>query len=385
MVQVLEKIDIEKIKVKESYDLREIREALEYKLFVPDIRLRSKIINELLVYLQSKFLSPEYKLRVFIAYADLEICGMVICQIDPYYTSYSRRCGTFGWLHADSLGACRNLMKECENFIKENRIRKLRGNINFPKNLGGIGIQFMGFNEQMLYGVSYNNPASRIIKYLDALGYQKESEYSCVYVAQKSWTKGKVIDKNIEFRYLSLKELYDYADQIRDLANSSFHEILPDASGRNRIFEFFEAFQKIPKSFYKIKGDFTPKTYSNIPQFVETWETYDLKNTEPFAPIAFDRKTNELVGILLGLPDLFETWMGNPITRCNVDTAMVKKGYFGKGIFSALNNLGQLTCSLHGVDYFEGTGIWSNNSRAIDTIFPHCELIRKHFVLQKRV
>ena len=64
---------------------------------------------------------------------------------------------------------------------------------------------------------------------------------------------------------------------------------------------------------------------------------------------------------------------------------MVKKGYFGKGIFSALNNIGQLTCNLHGVDYFEGTAIWSNNSRAIDTIFPHCSPLRKHNVVQKRI
>ena len=101
--------------------------------------------------------------------------------------------------------------------------------------------------------------------------------------------------------------------------------------------------------------------------------------------MAFDKKTGELVGILLGLPDLFEAWKGKAITRCNVDTAMVKKGYFGKGILSALNNIGQLTCSLYGVDYFEGTAIWTNNSRAIDTIFPHCEPIRKHYVMQKRL
>ena len=101
--------------------------------------------------------------------------------------------------------------------------------------------------------------------------------------------------------------------------------------------------------------------------------------------MAFSKSTGELVGALLGLPDLYESYLGLPITRANVDTAMVKKGYFGMGVFSALNNLGQLTCSFYGVDYFEGTGIWSNNSRAVDTIFPHCEAIRKHYIAQKRV
>jgi len=385
MVQVLEKTDIEKIKIVDSEDIGEIKSALDSILYVPNIQIRHRIIEELCYYLQSKLNDKEYKIKVFIGYNNSEVCGFVICQIDPYYSSYSRKCGTFGWLHADTLDVCREMVQACERYIKQNRVKKLRGNINYPKNLGGIGIQFMGYDEQMLYGVSYTDPNSQIIEYLTSLGYNKESEYTCVYVAQKSWSKGRKIDKDIKFMYVSMKELYDYADEIRALANNSFHEILPDASGRNRILEFFDAFESIPKSFYKISHDFDPMTYSDIPQFIETWETYDLEKTEPFAPMAYDKNTDELVGILLGLPDLFEAWAGKPITRCNVDTAMVKKGYFGKGIFSALNNIGQLTCNLHGVDYFEGTAIWSNNSRAIDTIFPHCSPLRKHNVVQKRI
>ena len=387
MVQILEKlIDVGKpIKIVITTDLKEIKKALEDILFVPNEVVKSYVISELLFYLEKKFLDEDYKIQVCIGYIGTEVEGFVIAQIDPYYTSYSRKCGTFGWLHANSLEVCKELIKRCEKFVKVNNVRKIRGNINFPKNLGGIGIQFMGFNEQMLYGVSYNDPNSRILEYLDSLGYQKESEYTCVYVTQKTWDNGKKIDKNIEFRYVTMKELYDYVDDIRNLASNSFHEILPDASGRNRVFEFFKVFERVPKSFYKIKEDFNPKTYSDVPQFVETWETCDLENTEPFAPMAFNKTTGELVGILLGLPDLFEAWTGNPITRCNVDTAMVKKGYFGKGIFSSLNNIGQLTANLHGVDYYEGTAIWSNNSRAIDTIFPHCEPLRKHYMTQKRI
>jgi len=347
--------------------------------------LHSRNHNKFFLDLQSKLNNKEYKIKVFIGYNNSELCGFVTCQIDPYYSSYSRKCGTFGWLHANSFDVCREMVQACEQYIKQNRVRKLRGNINYPKNLGGIGIQFMGYDEQMLYGVSYTDPNSKTLDYLTSLGYNKESEYSCVYVAQRSWNKGKKIDKDIKFKYVSMEELYDYADEIRNLANNSFHEILPDASGRNRILEFFDAFESIPKSFYRIRHDFDPRTYSDVPQFIETWETYDLENTQPFAPMAFDKNTNELVGILLGLPDLFEAWAGKPITRCNVDTAMVKKGYFGKGIFSALNNIGQLTTNLHGIDYFEGTGIWSNNSRAIDTIFPHCSPLRKHNVVQKRI
>ena len=110
-----------------------------------------------------------------------------------------------------------------------------------------------------------------------------------------------------------------------------------------------------------------------------------MEKIEVWAPLAFDKTTGDLAGALLGLPDLYQKWSKKPITRGNVDTAMVKKGYYGKGIFSALNNLGQLTGRIFGIDYYEGTAIWSNNSRAVDTIFPHCCPIRKHYVVQKRV
>jgi hypothetical protein len=269
--------------------------------------------------------------------------------------------------------------------VKENKVRKLRGNINFPKNLGGIGIQFQGFNQEMLYGVAFNHRDSQILEYLDALGYQRESEYTCVRVEQKTWDKGKKIDTDIEFRYFTLNELRTMADEIRDLAKSSFFEILPDSSGRNRIYEFFEAFSQVPKIFSTLPDDFEPSKFTHIPQFLEAWESCDLKNIEVWAPLAFDKRTGELTGALLGLPDLYQVWNEKLITRANVDTAMVKKGYYGKGIFSALNNLGQLTASIFGVDYFEGTAIWSNNTRAIDTIFPHCCPIRKHYIAQKRV
>ena len=385
MVQILEKLLFDPILIEESKDVREIRETLEEILYASDVRVRHYIINGLCNYIQSKFAEPEYKLKVFIAYQGIEVLGFVITQLDPNYTSYSRKCGTFGWLYANSLETCKNLIKHCEVFMKENKVRKLRGPINFPKNIGGLGFQTEGFEEQMLYGVSSFNKDAKILTYLEELGYKKESEYTCVYVAQKDWDKGRKINSDIIFRYFSLKELYGYAEEIKNLANNSFFEILPDASGKNRVFEFFESFAKIPREFYNIHPIGDPYKYTDIPQFAEAWETCDLKKIEPYAPMAFSKSTGELVGALLGLPDLYESYLGLPITRANVDTAMVKKGYFGMGVFSALNNLGQLTCSFYGVDYFEGTGIWSNNSRAVDTIFPHCEAIRKHYIAQKRV
>ena len=71
---------------------------------------------------------------------------------------------------------------------------------------------------------------------------------------------------------------------------------------------------------------------------------------------------------------------------------MVRTGYNGKGVFSSLNNFGQATNrSMKGVNYYEGTAIWTKNSKgvnneeAMNSIFPHCKPIRRHVVFEKRI
>ncbi|MFX1389395.1 MAG: hypothetical protein ACFE9Z_04945 [Promethearchaeota archaeon] len=376
---------LEKVQIVRSFWFGEIKEALGQILYVPDNQVRDKVIEEIVSYLKVKFQDENYKIAVFIGYRGQEVHGLAITQIDPYYTSYSRKCGTIGWLHAKDLEICKELVKQCENFVRSYRIKKIRAGVNFPKNLGGLGIQFQGFEQQILYGVGYTAPESQIINFLTQLGYKKDSEYTCVRVVQQSWKKGKMIDNDICLSFPTLEELNDYVDDIRALANSSFYQIMPDGSGRNRVLEFLDAYSRLPDSFYKLENEICFKDYSTIPEYIEAWESCDLEKIQPYVPMAFDRSTGELVGIILCLPDLYELWRGHPISRVNVDTAMVKKGYYGKGIFSALNNIGQLTCLMRGLTYYEGTSIWSNNSRAVDTIFPHCKPVRKHLVVQKRI
>ena len=376
----------EENRIIESHSISEIKNAMEQTLYVPDLQLKSKIIEELLKYLELKFEQSEYPITSFITTNSSEINGFIICQVDPHYSSYGRKCGTFGWLYAQSLEICALLMKNCAHFVRDHKTRKLRGPINFPKSLGGLGCQITGFEEPMLYGVAYSDPKSRTHNYLIQLGFYEESEYTCVRVEQKSWKNGKKVDKNVVLRYGSLKELINRKEEILNLGKNSFHEILPDSSGRNgRFNEFIYAFNQIPKENRTLPQNFNPTEHSNNPHFYEAWDNCNLNNIEMFAPMAFDRCTDELIGILLGLPNLYEAWLGRPITRCNVDTAMVRHDYTGKGIFSALNNIGQQTCRFFGVTYFEGTSIWSNNSQAINSIFPHSTPIRKHYIFQKRI
>lgn len=373
-------------RVFESHKLSDIQEALNSTIYVPETKVKPKIISELLNYLKIKFNDEDYPITSFIASNENGICGMIICQVDPHYTSYSRKCGTFGWLSAESKEICGELMLNCARYVRNHKGRKLRGPINFPKSLGGLGHQVEGFKHQMLYSVAYDDPNSQLLDYLTQLGFRKESQYSCVRVEKKTWSNGKQVSNDIRLGYADLEGIIALKDQILNLGKNSFHSILPDASGRDERFnEFVNAYSQIPEKTRKLPSDFDFEEHSKNPHFIEAWEAADLKRIEMYAPMAFDRHTDELVGILFTLPDLFEVWASNNLTRNNVDTAMVRKDYTGRGIFSALNNIGQLTCLFYGIEYFEGTTIWSNNTRAIDTIFPHCRPIRKHYVVQRRV
>ena len=380
------------IEASEETNLRVIKKALDINLFVPTIRLKPNIVNELIEYVKERFSHENYKIKVFLAFSESgELQGSVVCQLDPDYTSYGRKCATFGWLNAKNFEACEILMKKCEEFAKMSKTRKIRGPINFPKALGGVGYQTEGFDQRLLYGVAYSDPKSEMANYLNRLGYETESEYSCLRVTEKTWEKGVKIDKNVKFRFFELKELMNMKEKMLDLAKQSFHSLLPDTSGgEHRLDELFHVYSELSNGGYN-RDKIDLKLLSDVPEFVEALESCDLKKVEVMMPMAFNRESNELVGMLIGIPDLYQHWLGEPVTRCNVDTAMVKKGFDGKGVFSALNNIGQVLGATYGLTYLEGTGIWTSNSKdlnnenAIKTIFPHCELIRKHVVVEKRL
>ena len=82
------------ISVSEVTELNEIKLALEVTIKAPDIRLESKIIAVIMEYLQEKFESDSYKIKVFVAYENFKVSGLVVAQIDPDYRSYGKPCAT---------------------------------------------------------------------------------------------------------------------------------------------------------------------------------------------------------------------------------------------------------------------------------------------------
>jgi len=159
------------------------------------------------------------------------------------------------------------------------------------------------------------------------------------------------------------------------------------------VLELIDLAISLPKTYFHHKICYDPyRRYSHIPEFIEAWKEADLEDMITVFPMALERKTNKLVGMLIGVLDYYQYWNGNYISRVNVHTAMVRKGYNGMGVFSSLNNFGQSTNrSMWGLTYYEGTAIWSknskgvNNDKAISSIFPHCKPIRRHVVFEKRL
>ncbi|MHA1149376.1 MAG: hypothetical protein ACTSR8_14160 [Promethearchaeota archaeon] len=386
------KIELEKIKLVEAETIGEIADTLNAVLYSPNVLLKQKIIAELCTYFNKKFQDERFKIRPLIAYYYGEPVGFVNCMIHPDYTTYSRKCTTFGWLSYISPEVCSKLIIGVDKFARENRLKKVRGNINFPKGLGGIGIQTKGFEVDPLYGVAFNNPNISYIKDLEQLGYKYESKYACLRVDVRSWEKGKKIHPDIEFRYYSTKKIFDMLVEIKELAAQAFRSILPDTSGGDHKYsELFRLQALYSPPAYDIHAKFNFSEITEQQKFIETWTSCNLNKINPLMPMAFDKKDNKLVGILMGIPNIYEHWLGKEIHTMNVDTAIVHPEYGGKGIFSALNNIGQLTCQFFRPTVFEGTYVWINsakgvnNEKAINSIFPHCTPIREHIVVQKRV
>ena len=382
MIILAQDIDVLEIK---SYQLVSLaHQALELLLFVADVRLKPRIIQEILDYYEEKFNSPEDNASMFIVLKDHVPTGFVICEVNPDYRTYSRRATTFGWLLADDLETCAILMEQCELFAKEHKLRKLRGPINYPKLVGGIGIQTEGFDAPMLNGVNFSGPESRILEFLNKLGYESESKYSCVHVIDKSWEKGDIVGPEYRLGYLTLEELISRKDEIMELAANSFYSILADApGGTSRFDEMMDHYAQIPPEYYELIID--PRKLTNVPEFLETYNSYDLNKVVTWVHIAFEKETDKIAGLIMTLPNLYQLWTGESLTHCNVDTVMIAKQHAGKGVFSSIHNMGKPIVVAAGISFIEGTTIWANNDRAIKTIFPHATPLRTHVVVQKRV
>ncbi|MBD3212412.1 MAG: hypothetical protein GF311_07375 [Candidatus Lokiarchaeota archaeon] len=374
-------------KVIESKDLTQIEHAFNKLLYIPEDILKPRIIEEIIKYLNTNLREETYPLKIFITQKSNEITGIVIAQIHPDYRSYGRKCGSFGWLSCLDIDSCEVLMNSCEKFMKENKIRRLRGPINYPKLVGGIGYQIDGFERCMLTGVSYNNTNLREVAFLKQLGYKLESHYWSVEVLSDYWKKGRTIPKRLLVKFPTINELKSFKSEILKLANSSFNAIMADATGGSErldeMISLFEQTQKLYNHNIDKINEIVISKLSNNSAFLKLLQNQDFSKNLPWVTLIFTKETHILVGAGFLLPNIFQHWKEEDITEANGDTVMIHPEFVGKGIFSLGQNIGRVALKLVGINYIEGTQLWANNEHAVEVMFPHCKPVRKHVVLQK--
>ena len=105
-----------RVEVRSIENLEEIATAFKELLFVPDGKLKNKVVLELTKYISAKRCVNGYKIEVFGAYQGDKLTGVVASVIHPTYLSYGRTVGTFGWLSVNDFESCKALIRECENF-----------------------------------------------------------------------------------------------------------------------------------------------------------------------------------------------------------------------------------------------------------------------------
>ncbi len=288
--------------------------------------------------------------------------GRVCVEFNPKYMSRGKPCANFGWLDGTGPAAIEALLAQActwasrqEVAIGGNSRRNtlLRGPVSFPKSIGGYGCQVEGFQMPRMYGIPTNRP--ELGAWIEAAGFTQDAPYACVDASNSpAWASaGAGPARSFQLVNFTPSEWGARREEIEGLVAGSFEDLLPDfAAGR----------------FEEVLG--TTTTHPNGKYY---W------------PAALDG-AGHLAGALVCIPNLWQAWNGHPVTAVNVDTIVIRPEYRGRGLFSALHDKGYRDMQAHcGITHFEGTAIWCANENAVKTIFPHCTLVRKHIVFQKRL
>jgi len=377
------------VEIYDERDPQKIQYSFEKLLYVPEKDLKPQIIYELMVYLKDKLEDESYPLKIFIAKEGRIISGIIVCQIDPTYRTYGRKCGTFGWLYALDSESCKMLIDRCEEFMMQNKIRKIRGPINYPKIIGGFGFQISGFDQDQMTGVPFNHPDSREIDFLTQFGYLRESKYWCVKVTKEYWKKGRDIPEGLKVHFPTLEEFKHLKEEILQLGQESFNAIFADTSGVEKRFEeiirLYEIFQNLPDDQSLLQRSNDPSQFTDTKAFIKVISKFDFSKRLPWVTLIFTVDNRQLVGVGLLLPNIYQVWAGKTLNQGNGDTVMIHPDYIGKGVFSLGHNIGQIPLKMHGITHIEGTQLWANNKHAIEVMFPHTKVVRKHVVFQKRL
>ncbi|MHA1377992.1 MAG: hypothetical protein ACTSRG_06385 [Candidatus Helarchaeota archaeon] len=278
------------------------------------------------------------------------ICGRVMAFIDPRHKSFGKKVGSFGWLYAKKPEQLRFLLTEVEEYFKSSGKNIIRGPRNDPVVFGGQGVLAFGFNQPELFGLPENPPWYGAV--LRKNGYNFDTQYYCIRwtAPYTRWTDKE--DPEIQLVNLNFDEIMDRAEQIANLYNSCMLN-MPDVTALDKksLIDSIEFF-KIIKA-----GDF----------------------------LFFALCNDEVVGLAVLIPNIFDIWAGRPVQNVNWYIADVNKKYQGRYIFSKMKNSVIKLLEKKNIPAYEGTYIWDKNKRMLDICLRLGKLVRRHLVYTKKL
>ncbi len=277
--------------------------------------------------------------------------GSIYCELKPKHISKGKQIPIFGWLNADSKKIAKNLLTHVENFAKIKGYNEIRGPLNMPK-MFGWGARVEYFNCPMYWETPHNRP--EIPKWIESCGYKPDTEYITLGLTNLLEVENPYPE--LEIVSYPIKELFannEMMEKLQQLIERNFSGFLPDIStDKGRFGEMGKL-------------------------LMETGHGQD------FYILAINKETQDLIGFIVEVPNIFEQWAGNKLKNTVVDTVIVDEKYRGAYFFFFLFNEIYKKLTQKGIDGIVSGLIWSKNIPAIKTFTKIGKQIQKTVVFQK--
>ena len=277
--------------------------------------------------------------------------GSIYCELTPQHISKGKQIPIFGWLHADRKEIAEKLLSHVEKFAKDHGHEEIRGPLNMPK-MFGWGAQVDYYECSMYWETPHNRP--EIPKWIEECGYTPDTEYITLGLTNllevdNPYPELEIISYPIEDLFAN----QDMMEKMQKLIERNFSGFLPDVSTDTR--RFGEMGKLLRETGYG----------------------------EDFYILAIDKNTQDLVGFIVEVPNIFEQWAGKPLKNVVVDTVIVDEKYRGAYFFFFLFNEIYKKLAPKGVDGVVSGLIWSKNIPAMKTFIKIGKKIQKTVVFQK--
>jgi len=277
--------------------------------------------------------------------------GSIYCELKPKHISKGKQSPIFGWLNADNKDIAEILLIHVEQFAENHGYTEIRGPINMPK-MFGWGAQIANFDCPRYWETPHNCP--EMPKWIEECGYERDTEYITLGLTNLL----KVTNPYPELEIVSypIEDLFandELMEKLQRLIERNFSGFLPDIStDKGRFWEMGKI-------------------------LMETGHGQD------FYILAVNKNTQDLVGFIVEVPNIFEQWSGKKMKSIVVDTVIVDENYRGSYFFFFLFNEIYKKLAPKGIHGVISGLIWSKNIPAMKTFTKIGKQIQKTVVFQK--